>query len=190
MKKLALITILCLVSLSLYATSPTDSTMVGLTIEDVDVINVKVFESDERGAPGTETDVIDLKHNDATSQWYANYWLRIQVTTTHKIKISLGTDGPLAYDRADPTADTIDININQIYVYWETTSVPLPISQLWISNNGDYSDKDYYEIGTDGILTVNDASMGWGFITVPDSYLTGKKIANYSTNIVVKATVI
>ena len=77
-----------------------------------------------------------------------------------------------------------------MYGYWETTGSYLPVSNLWFSKANDYTDKDYYSIGTVGVFTVNDASMGWGYVQVPDSYITGKKVTNYSTNIVVKATVV
>lgn len=192
MKRTAVLAMLCLVLISLSAANPTDSTMVGLTIKDLDILSVKVFESDDDCTIGPETDVINLEHDDTNSDWRANYWLRIQMTTSHRVKISIGTDGPLAYNRADPDADTIDVNISQIYAYWETSRdfFPWSSSGFWISKKDDYTDKDYYEIGTEGILTVNDASMGWGYVQVPDSYLEGKMVANYSTNIVVKATVV
>lgn len=187
MKKLLIVVLFSISIISLSAASPTDSTPVGLTVEDVDILNVKVFESDEETTIGAETNAIDLVHNDTYSVWQANYWLRIQVTTTHRIKISIGTDGPL---KADSTTDTIDVNITQMYGYWETSEEYLPISELWISKKDDYTDKDYYEIGTAGVLTVNDASMGWGWVQVPDENIKGKKATNYSTNIVVKATVV
>ncbi len=191
MKRLVAFAIYAILLLSLLAAGPTThNTEVGLTISDVDIIDVKVFKSDESASIGAETSVITLAHDDTNSDWRANYWLRIKVTTSHKIKISLGTDGPLAYDRDGPSADTIDVNITQIYGYWETSGEALPISNLWISKKGDYTDKDYYTIGTSGVLTVNDASMGWGYVQVPDSYISGKKVTNYSTNIVVKATVL
>ena len=191
MKRLVAFTFYTFLLLNLLAAGPTThNTEVGLTINDVDILDVKVFKSNESATIGAETSVITLEHDDTNSDWRANYWLRIKVTTSHKIKISLGTDGPLAYDRADPTADTIDVNITQIYGYWETSGEALPISNLWVSKKGDYTDKDYYTIGTDGVLTVNDASMGWGYVQVPDSYISGKKVTNYSTNIVVKATIV
>ncbi len=191
MKRLVAFTFYAILLLSLLTAGPTThNTEVGLTINDVDILDAKVFKSDESAAICAETSVITLEHDDTNSDWRANYWLRVKVTTSHKIKISLGTDGPLAHDRTDPAADTIDVNITQMYAYWETTGNYLPISNLWISKKGDYTDKDYYTIGTDGVLTVNDASMGWGYVQVPDSYISGKKVTNYTTNIVVKATVL
>ena len=191
MKKLVAFAIATIFLLTFLHAGPTaHNTEVGLTVNDVDILSVKVFKSDASASIGDETTVITLEHDDTNSDWRANYWLRIQVTTSHRIKISIGTDGPLAYDRDDSSADTIDVNITQMYVYWETTGSYLPISNLWVSKANDYTDKDYYSIGTDGVLTVNDASMGWGYVQVPDSYITGKKVTNYSTNIVVKATVV
>ncbi len=191
MKKLIVFIFVAFFLSGLLTAGPAGSnTKIGLNIDDFDAIDVRVYKSDESANVGAETDVIRLEHSEANSDWRANYWLRIQVTTSHKVKITIGTDGPLAYDRGDSSADTIDVNITQMYGYWETSGAVLPVSNLWVSKAGDYTDKDYYEIGTDGVLTVNDASMCWGYVQVPDSYITGKKIENYSTNIVVKATII
>ncbi len=191
MKKLIVFIFVAFFLSGLLTAGPAGSnTKIGLNIDDFDAIDVRVYKSDESGTVGAETDVIRLEHSEANSDWRANYWLRIQVTTSHKVKITIGTDGPLAYDRGDSSADTIDVNITQMYGYWETSGAVLPVSNLWVSKADDYTDKDYYVIGTDGVLTVNDASMCWGYVQVPDSYITGKKIENYSTNIVVKATII
>lgn len=161
----------------------------------IDDVSIKFYTSDGYGNRGSETDKYVLERREDKNDWYSNFILRIRVATTHQVKVTIGTDGPLAYDRDNPEADTIDFDAALTWNYWESDYEGVNESFNWIcgtkmgSSAADYTTKEYFTTGKTGWVFY-DTAFAFGYIQVHGADVEGKEARTYTSHITVTATVI
>ena len=197
MKKLFIIlSLLIFVFSSVDATPYTDtvSNNIGLTINDVDKVALEIYEgTNEVSSRGDLIQKVLLSGCSNDSIIYKFFWFKITVTSSHKLKLKLSTEGPL---KLEGGTELIDYTLYHCSTFNEdgTAASGLVLSSNTVFgydavNKVDvgYNEQNYYELGTNGYLNINDPIWGWFYISVNKSDINGKTAGKYITYIYLTA---
>ena len=169
---------------------------IGLTINDVDKLVMEVH--DTSGDPGDKGEVIDkvtLSAKSTSSSILKYFLFKITVTSSHAIKLKLSTEGPLKLEEGSETIDYSLVHCGTFNNDAEGTSA----SGLFLDNmetvfgtdiygkDYGYNVRDYFQMGTNGYLNINDPIWGWFYISVNKSDINGKTAGKYITYIYLTA---
>ena len=195
MKKLfVILSLLIFVFSSLDATPYTDtvSNNIGLTLKDVDKLVMEVHDnSGDVGDKGEVIDKVSLSAKSTSSSILKYFLFKITVTSSHKIKLKLSTKGALTLEGG---TEQIDYTLFHCSTFYDDGSY---ISGLHLTTvfgydsvrkvDVGYGEQEYYQMGTNGYLNINDPIWGWFYISVNKSDINGKTAGKYITYIYLTA---
>ena len=199
MKKLfVILSLLIFVFSSLDATPYTDtvSNNIGLTLKDVDKLVMEVHDnSGDVGDKGEVIDKVSLSAKSTSSSILKYFLFKITVTSSHAIKLKLSTKGPLTLDGGTEAIDYSLVHCGTFNNDAGGTSAsgllldnmePVFGTDIYGKDYG-YNVRDYFQIGKNGYLNMNDPIWGWFYISVNKSDINGKTAGKYITYIYLTA---
>ena len=199
MKKfIVILTLVFFMFSSLSADFPEDkSKKIGLEIEDVDRIVLEVYNASSSGPTdrtGAEIDKVELSGKSTSTEIVKYFFFKISITSSHKILLKLSTKGPLTLEGGDEKIDyslwhwttflDSDTDISNFPTFIDTTCV---FGYNSVSQKTTYEEKNYYSVGNNGYLNINEPTWGYFMVSVEKSDIIGKSIGTYVTYIYLTA---